>query len=293
MSTKIHHGYRLRQGYSIFDFRTKFAAVMQKEVKLHKMNKLTSATILFMDKIDCKDKTATKSFREFLKKNLAYKITLTPKEQKETSNLVKNSFNYVYYTERVNDFKQDPKDALTPNEMCSVTIVHNSVRNENYILFYGSVLLEKVFETFPEIEGFPYWNNADAPDDMTEDEWNDRGKAWDEAVDLDSSMSSQGFVVDPFDAYQSSVGWKEYEEYLPHANEKFFPTKEDRLDFIVRDILIYEYATQIKKDGTPLMLSDMSDYIRDSANIKRIEEQVGPKLRDITAKEYAGYLSKD
>lgn len=288
MSTKIYNGYRLRQGYSIFDFRAKFAAVMQDEVKRAKLNKMTSESILFMDEVDFKEKTSTKTLRKYLK--LMHEPSLTVKTRRDTSVMAKNAFNCVYYNERVVKFSKK-EDPFEPQNDCSVTVVHNSIRNETYLLFYGARNLEAIFGTFPEVEAFPYWDNSDHPDDMTYEQWKDRGKAWEESVDLCRSMSSQGFLVNPFDSYSQSVSLSEYKAYLTSSKEIFFPTVEDRLSIMVRRVLIDEYAGNVKAEGGQLMLGDMSAYFRDVANVKRIENIVAPKLREITSEEYIMYLT--
>jgi hypothetical protein len=287
MSTKIYNGYRLRQGYSIFDFRAKFATVMRNEVKRAQLARLTSSVILFMDDIDCKDKAATKTLRDYLKKVGA--ASLTVKMRKETPTLVKNVFNCTSYKERIEKFSQKV-DPFESQDNCSMTIVHNSIRNETYILFYGSRSLERLFTAFPEVEEFGYWDNSDFPENMTEEEWEDRGKAWKEAADLDNSMSSQGFVVNPFDPYNQFVSKKGYEDYLTSSNGATFPTKEDRLSIMVRKTLITEYAEKTHAKGEQFMLGDMNEYIRDQVNVRNAEKNIAPKLRDITFNEYTTYL---
>jgi len=53
-------------------------------------------------------------------------------------------------------------------------------RKENPMSF------EKMYEKFMKETGFEeygYWNNTDKPDDVSEDEWDERERVWDEVID--------------------------------------------------------------------------------------------------------------
>lgn len=47
----------------------------------------------------------------------------------------------------------------------------------------------------PGIEEFSYWDNMEGPDDVSEEDWAARGKAWDAAITSDP-MSMQGFSIE-------------------------------------------------------------------------------------------------
>lgn len=52
----------------------------------------------------------------------------------------------------------------------------------------------KAWCALPGVEEFSYWDNADAPEDMSEEEWETRKQAWDVMTSQPASM--QGFSIE-------------------------------------------------------------------------------------------------
>ena len=61
-----------------------------------------------------------------------------------------------------------------------VTIFH--ARGKALCTLHSSGMSEKFFVENSGAVPFPYWNNTDRPDDMTQAQWNRRAKIWDEAL---------------------------------------------------------------------------------------------------------------
>jgi len=289
MSTKISHGYRLRQNYSIFDFRTKFASVMTATAKTKQMNRFTFALMEFVDKIDLKDKKSAQQLRAYKKK---IKPFLSPSE-KNDSRSKSDHFQTIFDLLYMEDHLKEKDDEWRSQNECSVTLLHNPIRNENYLLFYGSREFQKVFENFSEIEEFGYWDNSDHPDNLTEEEWDDRGAAWNEAADLDLPMGIQGFLINPFSKYGETVRFNEYLEFVSNSPYANFPDKEYRADVCIRFLLINEYLATLEETGGPLMLGDMGSYIRESDNMERVGKHVRSVLKEVTKEDYVKYLTRD
>lgn len=62
----------------------------------------------------------------------------------------------------------------------SVTFVADIVESEwTYALLYTDRReLREVWESTPGVEPWPWWNNTDGPDNLTEAEWSERGDVW-------------------------------------------------------------------------------------------------------------------
>lgn len=52
-----------------------------------------------------------------------------------------------------------------------------------------------IVDGFDEITRYPYWNNTDRPDDLTDEEWDNRRKDWGPAIEA-SSPSKIGFSIE-------------------------------------------------------------------------------------------------
>tara|TARA_B100000614_G_scaffold258752_1_gene281847 strand:+ start:101457 stop:102284 length:828 start_codon:yes stop_codon:yes gene_type:complete len=58
---------------------------------------------------------------------------------------------------------------------------------DDYTLLFPICEQQDVIEAIGKIQGveeYGYWNNTDQPDDVTDEEWEERGKIWEEACDM-------------------------------------------------------------------------------------------------------------
>ncbi|MEX0930979.1 MAG: hypothetical protein WDZ68_01660 [Candidatus Paceibacterota bacterium] len=51
-----------------------------------------------------------------------------------------------------------------------------------FLLFCEKKDLTIAWRSSDEVEWFPYWNNTDKPDDLTDEQWDERGRIWDAAI---------------------------------------------------------------------------------------------------------------
>lgn len=56
--------------------------------------------------------------------------------------------------------------------------------------WFGSHENLEVFAEFDEVEDFSYWNSSECPEDVSEEDWENRIKAWDRALLPSSNISS-------------------------------------------------------------------------------------------------------
>ncbi len=53
----------------------------------------------------------------------------------------------------------------------------------------------------PGVSEYGYWNNTDPPDDVSEEEWENRGKVWNEVLGSSGVPATSGFTIDIHDPY--------------------------------------------------------------------------------------------
>lgn len=67
--------------------------------------------------------------------------------------------------------------------------------------------IHKAFKNLPEVSWYGYWNNVDAPEDMSEEEWEQRKKDWDEALPGCGVIRENGFCFDLIDTMWDAYEW--------------------------------------------------------------------------------------
>lgn len=104
----------------------------------------------------------------------------------------------------------------------------------------------KQFKDLPWVEEYAYWNNTDRPDEVTDEEWEAREKAWNEVTKADplDRPGASGFTV----------------ECLPHhviveAKDcvAHLPTFESRVERIVHNKSFNEWSKRNDVDQEKLM----------------------------------------
>lgn len=68
------------------------------------------------------------------------------------------------------------------------------------------------FLRMPGVSEYGYWNNTDPPDNVSDEEWDERRLVWDKVLDGPAIPSMQGFTIDISDP--SGPGFVSKEEYL-------------------------------------------------------------------------------
>jgi len=92
--------------------------------------------------------------------------------------------------------------------------------------------LDKWFEK-PFVEEYMYWNNTDAPDHVTEEDWKARGDVWSKVLEPFNGIPAMlGFNVDCVPKY---IGPPQIPDIVSN-----FPSFEDRASRIAEDVLFEE-----------------------------------------------------
>jgi len=77
---------------------------------------------------------------------------------------------------------------------------------EDYILallYKDQKTYRAIWKLQPEVKSYGYWNNADPPDDVTNEEWEERKQRWDMALDEFSVPGVAGFTIQCLGKYES------------------------------------------------------------------------------------------
>ena len=80
--------------------------------------------------------------------------------------------------------------------MYSVVLVENNNGGNPLVLVFGSQSQENIKALIKSgvVEDYGYWNNTDEPEDVTEEEWEERRKAW--SLIYNASPSEVGLLIE-------------------------------------------------------------------------------------------------
>lgn len=140
----------------------------------------------------------------------------------------------------------------------------------DYAMVYG-VDTEDVFSELDGVEEFPYWNNTEHPDDMTEEQWKERLDKWKSVLDFHRSVESQGVVVkvqvEPF----SSL------DQVYENRDTCFEMRENhpRIWRLAADLAVYN-ARDSKE------VSDIISVMFDDVAMKKYADELAPGLLPIS-----------
>lgn len=131
------------------------------------------------------------------------------------------------------------------------------------------------------IEEYGYWNNTDEPEGVSESEWEQRKKDWDEALGESGIPSQNGFEV------TLSLPYLYYNRPTVDDLLKLVPTYEKRIDKWVRREAINEIAKIIKEEENE---TDMHSVIRaldriNDPKYKNVKDEIRGRLELLLPKE--------
>lgn len=144
---------------------------------------------------------------------------------------------------------------------CNVTVLpcHDEVF---LMIFTEEREVEDIFGKMEEIEEYPYWDNTDQPKGMTWEEWEVRGKEWDEA--LGNGIPSQnGFGIDILkETFDLKIFPKDGQETPSPLEEtlKYIPNLEKRIKRLLSMKMRYLWKKDKRKEIDELLASDLGNY---------------------------------
>lgn len=161
MSTKIHHGYRLAPDTDLFEFTHRLRTVLNP----------------VRDRID-----ATWLMREAVR---LIDLADAANEPRPENPLMKALNDWDHTQRKVNDKghrqAEESRD-FDPHRFLVLFGRDPGTDLIHALLFAEHPDLVTAWESLDEVEEYGYWNNADAPDGVTETDWDERRAAWERVM---------------------------------------------------------------------------------------------------------------
>lgn len=101
----------------------------------------------------------------------------------------------------------------------------------------------EIWESYPGIKEYMYYNNTDKPDNLTLKQWKKRQSDWEKAIPSFHPYES-GIVVE---FIIDCPSWFLFSEKLESYISKFQPSLEERAEEMARRAIWKEVAKKIKK----------------------------------------------
>lgn len=101
------------------------------------------------------------------------------------------------------------------------------------LVFTENETFRRAFADHPMVESFPYWDNTDRPDELTDEQWEQRGKRWVDLIGHDTP-SRRGLTRQFEQRFGPDV---HYDDIMP-----CFPKIENRAEKWAMDSLINDYG---------------------------------------------------
>ena len=186
MSTKIYNGYRFDKDYSLRELDN-LLMQLKKEVQ-NVANKEYSKQILneLLYIYDCKcffgEEIAKKRMNEYC--------------DKEPSEISWINFLYnigFYVDEKCKESKISSKRDFKYDFSCEMHIMPTS-NKLLFTLYAEKDIFKEIVESKPFISEYMYQNQTDKPDCISDEEWDERKKDWEEAI-IEGIPANHGFTV--------------------------------------------------------------------------------------------------
>ncbi len=163
MSTKLHHGYRLAVGVDPFDF------IATVRAHIDPVRDRADARILAERAVAIIDKAAVHGLVTHAGDDLA--------------SLMKTPLTAAYVAYEYEQAKLRDIDRRHDPNRFELSFGRDPQTGRFGVLrFADEATLIDAFDAIPEVEEYGYWNNTDRPDDVTEDQWDQRREFWDRVL---------------------------------------------------------------------------------------------------------------
>lgn len=121
--------------------------------------------------------------------------------------------------------------------------------------------VKEMFVEMEEIEEYPYWDNTDRPDNMTDKEWEKRRDEWDKTIGY-KRLSEVGFqynIIEDLFLLRNKVEWESIQKYIRSPEERaksragnilFAEWSKDKIDYIADHLIssLEEYENYKKEN---------------------------------------------
>lgn len=116
---------------------------------------------------------------------------------------------------------------------CKITFV-SIVDKILTMIFTEQKALQDVFESFSNVHRYGYWNNSDRPDDVSEEEWDQRAKDW----DIVGIPAMVGLSIQCTPVYLPLLSWDLLFSIAQH------PSYEARVNHNVFNMMLKQYIEE-------------------------------------------------
>jgi hypothetical protein len=238
MSTSLHHGYKL--ALSLDELAPAFRE-LQRSIKeadqrafyTHAATRL--ATIL--DTINLKDKFVAGTYNTTESISPFQQVQLATRAEREAIRISGGRSSEDYETNWV-IFPQPSGQMLA-------------------LLFTEQDHVRKIWESHPAITPYPYWDNCEGPEDVSDQNWELRGKEWDQALPTDIPATS-GLTFQVYSEYQGPRLPEEAHDLLP-----YFPELSARINTAHKERGFFIYSLKqpyVKPDSISRWVNDYKGW---------------------------------
>lgn len=172
------------------------------------------------------------------------------------------SFTFWRLMQAVKDAQKKTMQEFSDNYETRLGFLPDPETGKMLCVWFGSRENREIIEGFDGISEFSYWNSTEHPDDVTEEEWDEREAMWDRAflpsghVQTSALMSQ---VASPVEM-SLSVTWED----MKNAGAEI-PSREKRISELVQHFIAGEW---IKSQDDPFSnFSGMMRALRDEERI--------------------------
>lgn len=257
MSTKIYYGYKLAEIKTFKDldkFRQDLTIKAQEEQKKIATKLAVHSGVFMLD---------------------LYQTGFDVPDEKETI------FGYGYHKvrERIRKFNNESYKDPEYDLRAEIVVF---LRDSTLAIFIGDNKdLRRIFEEYPGVTYYGYWNNTDPPEDVSEEEWRIRERDWEF---LEGPLCDHGLIISP-------SGY-DYPRFLVDQNEfskSFIPDWNTRLKHASTNIIC------LKIDNQKIEIPNLPTDVMQKANMiyNWVERGDGRALVKQEMEELKLILNKD
>lgn len=267
MSTKIYSGYILDEGMNPFEMipslKKEFVAPIKKSI----YEMYLRFFFRYYDFLTYNDGQLSYLLKDIAEANkdsyLGTKLTVPMASLLAKAEVEKRvaEDGYSYQVEVL--FAQDPK-------------------TQRYLVYFmGNNPMEDKFRKMDGVSDYCYYNNTDEPEDVTEEEWAERGRAWDRSVNLDEALVNSMLSLQIVSSFDRSCHLSVPEMMKV---EPSFPDREERIESLVNTLLMEAYFKENpdKKRDYKNILKAQADTVLANKIYPEVQQKLG---EDITPED--------
>lgn len=256
MSIKIYNGYRLGL-VNVFDIHAQVSQIF-KPLLIQKIHQEALTDVVYRHDISHYDNARFRSQVDYYME----KVGFMKRFPDESDRYDWRALWLLYRSVK----EYEKKEYNESDRNFEVVYFQHPTSKEIFCLAYGENELETVFaENFGEEYG--YWNNSDHPEELTQEQWNDRLETWNILIDMNESTGVQGLSQKVLSQYDASLRISTLES----CTELEIPSQDSRARRIAAAYVDAEYFAKTPKDDVNMMRFAMSDERRDAIALKAVD----------------------